>query len=307
MDPRGDAELRIRAFQFLDDLKKTHGSALPRELLETGFEYLGQRVPLIGASGIWKPAAADLPISFTTVAVKEGRPRPYEDSIRPDGLISYRYRGTDPTHRDNRGLRIAMQLRIPLIYFVGLVPGRYAAEYPVFIVGDDPSTLSFAAAVDDRLVSADPTSSDVSDDFASARRLYVTTTAQRRVHQQSFRERVLRAYRECCAICNLKHPELLDAAHILADGHPKGEPWVSNGLALCKLHHAAFDLNILGINPSLVIEIREDILREVDGPMLKHGLQELDGKHLIYVPKGRELQPNEEFLSERYAEFKRAG
>jgi hypothetical protein len=35
--------------------------------------------------------------------------------------------------------------------------------------------------------------------------------------------------------------ELLDAAHILPDGHPKGEPVVPNGLALCKLHHAAFD------------------------------------------------------------------
>ena len=97
------------------------------------------------------------------------------------------------------------------------------------------------------------------------------------------------------------------AAHILPDGHPRGEPWVSNGLALCKLHHAAFDQNILGINPSLVVEIREDILREVDGPMLKHGLQELDGQHLLYVPKSKGLRPNEEFLSERYAEFKRAG
>jgi hypothetical protein len=58
---------------------------------------------------------------------------------------------------------------------------------------------------------------------------------------------VLRAYRDCCAVCRLRHEELLDAAHILPDGHPRGEPVVRNGLALCKLHHAAFDRHILGI------------------------------------------------------------
>src|SRR5919197_4456221 len=48
---------------------------------------------------------------------------------------------------------------------------------------------------------------------------------------------VLRAYRERCAICRLRREELLDTAHILADGHPRGAPIVPNGLALCTLHH----------------------------------------------------------------------
>jgi len=54
----------------------------------------------------------------------------------------------------------------------------------------------------------------------------------------------------------------------LPDGHPRGEPIVPNGLALCKLHHAAFDRHILGVRPDLVVEVRLDILREVDGPMV---------------------------------------
>ena len=52
----------------------------------------------------------------------------------------------------------------------------------------------------------------------------------RRLHQATFRERVLHAYRTSCAICRLRHRELLDAAHILPDGHPRGEPVVPNGL-----------------------------------------------------------------------------
>ncbi|MBK9358459.1 MAG: HNH endonuclease [Bacteroidales bacterium] len=67
-------------------------------------------------------------------------------------------------------------------------------------------------------------------------------------------------------MCNLKHRELLDAAHIIADKDDMGEPIIKNGLALCKIHHAAFDQNILGIDPDYKIKIREDILMETDGP-----------------------------------------
>jgi len=63
-----------------------------------------------------------------------------------------------------------------------------------------------------------------------ARRAYVTVVTQRRVHQQSFRERMLQAYQTQCAICRRRHDELLDAAHILPDGHPRGDPIVPNGL-----------------------------------------------------------------------------
>jgi len=46
-----------------------------------------------------------------------------------------------------------------------------------------------------------------------------------------------------------------------------------NGLALCKLHHAAFDANIIGVTPDLEVTVRLDVLQEIDGPMLQHGLQ----------------------------------
>jgi putative restriction endonuclease len=80
---------------------------------------------------------------------------------------------------------------------------------------------------------------------------------------------------------------------------------VSNGLALCKLHHAAFDKNVLGIRPDLTVEIRLDVLEEVDGPMLKHGLQGFQGVRLV-VPHHTSLQPKQEFLEERYRIFRKA-
>jgi len=300
-----DTRVRTQAFQFLTDQIRLHGEVVPRDLLERGFDFEGRRVPLIGPQGIFKPALlAEMPISITTVPVREGEARPYDDGVGPDGFLRYRYRGTDPGHRDNQGLRLAMGRGVPLIYLYGVTPGRYMPVWPVYIVRDHPAELSFSVAVDAPYM---PVMSNFKPDPNSleARRAYITVLTQQRLHQQGFRERVLRAYREQCAICRLRHDELLDAAHILPDSHPKGEPIVPNGLALCALHHAAFDRNILGIRPDFIVEVRMDILREKDGPMLLHGLQGFQGKTILR-PSSRALWPRADFLAERYEEFRQA-
>src|SRR5262249_54083546 len=158
-----------------------------------------------------------------------------------------RYRGNDPLHRENVGLRHAMESRVPLVYFHALAPGRYLAAWPVYIVGDDPGHLTFTIAVDDSAHSA-LRASDF--EIAEPRREYVTATFLRRLHQFAFRERVLQAYRERCAMCRLRHRELLDAAHIVPDREPDSIPSISNGLSLCKLHHAAFDNFFVTVDPN---------------------------------------------------------
>lgn len=253
-----DRQVRLAAFEFLAQQTQLHGEVLPRKILEIGFTLGGKRVPLIGPQGIFKPAIlSGIPLSITTVPVVRDSPRPYNDEVGQDGLLRYRYRGTDPRHSDNAGLRRAMERGSPLIYLYGVVPGQYMPVWPVYIAADDPASLTFSVAMDDAQAALHGASltSDFTDTALNARRQYITTTIRQRLHQRSFRERVLQAYQERCAICQLRHQELLEAAHILPDGHPKGEPIIPNGLALCKLHHAAFDKNILGIRPDLVIEL----------------------------------------------------
>ena len=135
-----------------------------------------------------------------------------------------------------------------------------------------------------------------------ARREYVTSLTRRRLHQRTFRERVLDAYRRECAFCHFRHEELLDAAHIVADADPLGEPRISNGLALCRLHHAAFDRYFVGVRPDLKIEVRSDLLTETDGPTLVHGIQALHGQR-IAVPKASIHRPDPERLTLRFEEF----
>ncbi|HEU19129.1 MAG TPA: hypothetical protein ENO00_07080 [Deltaproteobacteria bacterium] len=103
----------------------------------------------------------------------------------------------------------------------------------------------------------------------------------------------------------MKHLELLDAAHIIPDGEPGGDPIVNNGVALCKLHHAAFDSFMLGIRPDYKIEVREDILKEKDGPMLVHGIQDMHLKKII-LPRYSHSWPNSELLERRYEKFRMA-
>lgn len=300
-----DRMVRLAAFEFLEEQTSLRGEVLPIAVLRAGFEFAGRRVPLAGPQGIFKPAVVpEIPLSITTVPVVEGRERPYEDEVGPDGFLRYRYRGTDPQHHENVGLRRAMATQTPLIYLHGIVPGQYMPQWPVFIMGDDPSSLTFTVAIDDPQSVRPDLSVEVVE---TARRRYVTRLAQQRVHQLAFRQKVMRAYVESCAVCRLRHAELLDAAHILPDTHPLGEPVVPNGLALCKLHHAAFDRHIIGVRPDLVVEVRQDILDEVDGPMLRHGLQGLHGGRLLVIPRQPASRPNADFLAERYELFKRAG
>jgi putative restriction endonuclease len=117
-----------------------------------------------------------------------------------------------------------------------------------------------------------------------------------------FRAQVIHAYERSCTVCRLHHPDLLDAAHILPDSAHSGIPVVSNGLALCKIHHAAYDRNLMGITPDHEVRINADLLAEVDGPMLRHGLQEMHGS-LITLPKRREERPSRDALAARFAEF----
>ena len=302
-----DPEIRRTAFEWLATQVEVHGDVLPWALLVRGFEHRGERVPLVSMQGIFKPRVMELPLSIRTAS--EGGP--YEDSFTAETLLRYRYRGTDPQHRDNVGLRAAWRREVPLVYFHGIVPGRYLAAWPVFIVGDDPQALAFTVAVDDErmvlpLAAEVGEGSWIAEGEADARRRYVTSLVRRRLHQRSFRERVLRAYREQCAFCRLRHAELLDAAHIVADREDRGEPLVRNGVSLCKLHHAAFDALFLTIRPDDDrIVVRADILTEEDGPMLVHGLQGLHGRRIEH-PRSPELRPDPELLAARYDRFVRA-
>jgi len=295
-----DLAIRLAAFQWLSDQVKVHGDVLPRPLLQKGFNYEGERVPLVAPQGIFKPRLLELPLSIATTP--KG---PYHDTFGTDGLLAYKYRGSDQDHPDNSGLRRTMTLKLPLVYLHGIVPGKYLALWPVYVVGDDSAELTFRIAVDDAKYLARPAEGDSSEDSINTRRAYIIATIRVRLHQRSFREKVIAAYRSQCSLCRLRHEALLDAAHIIPDSSPEGEPKVTNGIALCKLHHAAFDSFIIGVAPDYKVHVRRDVLDETDGPVLKYGLQKLQGSRL-FLPQSEKQWPNRDALEWRFERFKTA-
>ena len=239
----------------------------------------------------------ELPLTITTTPNSI-----YDDGLREDEYLNYKYQGDNIYQYDNVGLRNCMKYGVPLIYFLGLAPGKYLPVWPVYIIGDDPASLSFTVAVDDLSTLLIDEGKVKEPD---GRKLYITKMVKVRLHQQAFREKVIYAYKSQCALCQLRHSELLDAAHIIPDGEPESKPTVNNGLSLCKLHHAAFDKYFIGITPDYIVEVREDILKEFDGPMLQHGLKELNGNK-IFVPSKKIEKPNPDFLDIRYQRFLKA-
>jgi len=289
-----DIDIRTQAFSWLANHVEKFGDILSRRVLQDGFIYKDQKVPLVAPNGIFTPKIMEFPLTITSIS--NG---PYDDRDE-NGFILYKYRGTDPNHRDNVGLRKTMNKNLPIIYLRGIMPNRYLAVWPAYVIGDLIENLTFKIAFDE-MNTFSQDSNRISED-PTPRRAYITSSVKRRLHQKSFRERVLSAYRSQCSLCRLKHSELLDAAHIIPDNNPKSKPTVDNGISLCKIHHAAYDNYFIGISPDYKVSVRNDILSEINGPMLQHGLKDLNNIK-IELPYKNEQKPNKEFLDFRYQIF----
>jgi len=280
---------------------RTHDGATPVSREELGdFRFDGEAFALLDRQrGIRSPAGWDAALSIMTVWRPDGAQRPYEDGDGSDGLIRYMWRGDDPDHPENRALRSAMNAEVPLIWFYGVGPGWFEPRFPVFLLDEEVERRRFVLDLDVARGLITP-GSVVEEQL----RRYIVRETRQRMHQPVFRAQVMRAYGIRCAVCALGHAELLDAAHIVPDRHEAGIASVRNGLSLCKIHHAAYDNGILGIRPDLVVQIRADLLDEIDGPMLRHGLQDRHGQKLMTIPRSRREQPDRELLEQQYLVFR---
>jgi putative restriction endonuclease len=244
-----------------------------------------------GRGGIWNPK--DLVATLSILTSSDG---PYADR-ESDGFLTYSYQ-SGPEGGKNLKLRAAMEHRLPVLRFDKIAKATYQLIYPVFVVGDNPITREFTLTLDEalRLVPGG------SQPLSPIEKAYAARLVNQRVHQPAFRARVMLAYEGTCCVCTLKHPELLDAAHITEDGADGGDPVVTNGLSLCKIHHAAYDRLLLGITPDYEVRINQRLLDEIDGPMLRHGLQEMHQRPLT-LPRQRADRPDPNRLGRRYADF----
>jgi putative restriction endonuclease len=318
MDAERDLEMRLVAIDWIGSISDRYRELVPVKVLQDGFVFGGERISFGSFySGIFRPRQMRGPaaLCLVTAPPKLSSRAPYEDGLdERSGRFVYHYRtartasarALEQAEHDNQSLRAAMELAVPLIYFRGMAPGQYAVVAPVFVVGDDPVRrvvqLEAAMFVGD-------TSELVAGAFVPADgpdlRRYATRQAVVRLHQQRFRTLVLRAYAGRCAVCSLREASLLQAAHILEDRDPRGAATVVNGIAMCAIHHLAYDRNVMGIDPVGEVHIADRLLREIDGPMLRTGLQGFHGARILQ-PRRPDEQPDPERLEIRYDAFRAA-
>lgn len=295
---RRELEIRHAAFAWLDRERALGNETFTQET--TRNVVLGDEIMRLMPTqqGIWKPGKLSAALSMRTVYRPDGSDRPYDDAVGADGLYRYKIRGDDPNHYQNRALREAMVGRLPLIWWLGVEGGGYSALYPIYLVGEERAHQQFVVDID-AVPQPDITWPSVKLELDPSYRQQLTKI---RLHQRPFRAAVLRAYKTSCAVCSFRHGDLLDAAHIQEDSGG-GRPVITNGLSLCKMHHVAYDRRILGITPSYEVRINDEVLNEVDGPMLRHGIQEFHGRTLMVLPQRRSELPDRSLLEQRFQAF----
>ena len=299
-----DTLMRMTAFTHVLKLGETQNN-ISAEELRRGFTFEGERIPLVNPQrGIFKPKQMRYLLSIRTVFPRPGKPVWYDDQRQVHSQIfesreavDYAFMGKNPDAADNRWLREAFENRVPVIYFLGVAPGLYQAIIPTYISGWDANALKA------RIVFGIQDQADYVAPESLNERRYALQTVKQRLHQASFREAVITAYNGRCALSGLPEQRLLDAAHIISDKDERlGQPVVPNGLPLSKIHHAAFDAHLIGIDPDYRLHVSERLLDLRDGPMLD-ALKQLDGG-VLHLPKRAKDYPDRDRLALRYEQFK---
>lgn len=308
--PDLDSSIRMAAFGRIKDLEAVYGH-IPWSKIAEGFPFDGSKIALASRpTGIFKPKEMKFLLSVRTVIPRAGRTVWYDDQkdvhknfFENRESVEYDFKRGSLDAAENRWLREAYEKQIPIIYLLGIAPRIYQALMPAFVMGWDPKArkarICFGTSDDRRgEVIEFPTSEE--------QKRYAFKMVKRRIHQGQFRESVLAAYKGRCALSGIPERHLLDAAHIISDTDPGlGQPVIPNGLLLSKIHHAAFDSHLIGIDPDYRLHVSRRLLDQSDGPMLK-ALKQLRGEKLR-LPKRKQDYPDRERLALRYNVFKQWG
>ncbi|MDN4476933.1 hypothetical protein QQX09_13825 [Demequina sp. SYSU T00192] len=286
--------IRARIFRDVMEASEDGTQPLHRDWL-LDYTIDGVRLPLIDPQGrgIRNPGEWRHTLSITTV--ENGR---YPDRQVQPGVWQYPYCVNKHGKIDssNNKLFAAHRDGVPVLYLYKPMPYTYLPVGMVAAVTRDDSSREFTIALAEGEVRATDLVSPIEREWAQ-------TMVERRLHQPRFRAIVMAAYESRCAICALPEAALLDAAHIRGDKDPNGQPVVENGLALCSIHHRAYDGKQLGIDEDLRLHVRRDILEIADGPVWEHALQRLPGRSLTIVPRARRDRPDPYRLGLTFKEF----
>jgi putative restriction endonuclease len=158
---------------------------------------------------------------------------------------------------------------------------------------DAPAAADLVVATPDE----ERTFLDESQSEIQAARRFDLVQTMRAYRDSQFRPAVLRAYSYRCTVCGCAL-KLVDAAHIIPVSFPESTDEVTNGLALCRLHHGAYDMGLLGVRPDYSVITNPITERRLVELRLNVGLEEFKARlpKRITPPAVVETRPSSQNL-----------
>jgi putative restriction endonuclease len=143
------------------------------------------------------------------------------------------------------------------------------------------------------------TDADQSTEITGKERKEVLRTVKHKVRDADFRDRILAAYRSTCAMCGMQL-RLIDAAHIVPVDSPKSTDNTNNGIALCALHHRAFDNGLVSFDLKYRIELNQTNLRKLEALDLAGGYESFKNslRAVIDVPADLRDHPHPQHIKQ---------
>lgn len=261
-----ETRIRLDAIHHVRALREKWVAVPASELRQ--FTSVGRRIFLRSQQGIFKPAELSEPLSITSTLES-----PYNDAPIEGTRVLYDFLSPSMEH-ENEGLKRCAEAELPLIYFLQVKKKpnpEYVVFTPVYVAGWDDVQRRFLIDLAEQKPGNTSSSPPLRRgqmelpvirtarspaEIREMSRTYDVSNVQRRLYHARFRNEILKAYRDRCAVCGLRMRPLLDAAHVTSDRVPKPVIAVSEGLALCATHHRAFDAEILRYDGEYRVRIK---------------------------------------------------
>jgi putative restriction endonuclease len=137
---------------------------------------------------------------------------------------------------------------------------------------------------------------EIDNDVAEKRKFAVHST-KRALRALDFGRRVLGAYGHQCAMCGMQL-RLIDSAHILPVAHEDSTDQTSNGVALCALHHRAYDRGFVAFDHLFKVGINEKMLKVLESEDRTRGVKGFrkNLRPILIMPADKKDYPAKKFI-----------
>lgn len=204
--------------------------------------------------------------------------------IREEALRKAYINGFEPCDKGNKEVAVAFRPDFFVDYLQSLEP--------LHDFGQSAKDLSVLSEI-----AQNPEVNIADVQIQNVERKTTIVSVSKKLRDVSFRKRILTAYGFHCAVCGVQL-KLVEAAHIIPVNHDNGTDETRNGLALCALHHKAYDQALIAIVEDYSVQINRSRVVELQAQKLSDGLVKFsqDLRPIIILPPSISDRPHVEYI-----------